>query len=124
MLVCEDHDPTVGGCPISSAKFKDDIRYLQQNDLELLRDETLKVRLASYRYKSQFTSDPTAQHLGFIIEDAPKSPAVDRGHDRVDLYGYVSMAVATLQLQQKELQSLRQQVQTLQATTRDCAKKK
>jgi hypothetical protein len=34
------------------------------------------------------------------------------------------MVVASLQLQQKELQSLRQQVQTLQAATRTCAKKK
>jgi hypothetical protein len=86
-LVCEDHDPKQGGCPISSAKFKNDIRYLEPGDLERLRDETLKFRLTNYRYKPEFTRDPDAEHLGFIIEDNPQSPAVDRGHDRVDLYG-------------------------------------
>jgi hypothetical protein len=113
--VCEDHDPKQDGCPISSAKFKSDIRYLEAPDLERLRDETLKFRLANYRYRPKFTTDPDAEHLGFIIEDNPRSPAVEVGRDRVDLYGYVSMVVATLQVQQREIQSLRQQLRTLQA---------
>lgn len=113
VLVCEDYDPKQGGCPVSSAKFKNDIRYLDPGDLERLRDETLKFHLANYRYKPEFTRDPSEEHLGFIIEDNPQSPAVDLGHDRVDLYGYVSMVVATLQVQQKEIQSLRREVQSL-----------
>lgn len=120
VLVCEDYDPKQGGCPISSAKFKNDIRYLQQGDLERLRDETLKFRLANYRYKPEFTVDPDAERLGFIIEDNPQSPAVDRGHDRVDLYGYVSMVVASMQVQQKEIESLRRQLRTLQGAERAC----
>jgi len=114
-LVCEDHDPKQSGCPISSAKFKSDIRYLEPGDLERVRDETLKFRLANYRYRPEFTNDPDAEHLGFIIEDNPRSPAVYQGHDRVDLYGYMSMVVATLQVQQKEIQSLRKQLGKLQA---------
>ena len=123
-MVCEDHDPKQGGCPISSAKFKSDIHYLEQNDLERLRDETLKFHLANYRYRPEFTNDPDAEHLGFIIEDNPQSPAVIQGRDRVDLYGYMSMVVATLQVQEQEIQSLRKQLRTLQATGRTRVKGK
>jgi hypothetical protein len=113
VLICQDYDPTLGGCPISSAKFKTDIGYLRDADLERLRNELLGVRLATYRYKPAFTEDPNARHLGFIIEDNPQSPAVDPLHDRVDLYGYVSMVVATMQVQDKELQTLREEVKAL-----------
>jgi hypothetical protein len=120
VLVCEDYDPKQNGCPVSSAKFKQDIRYLREPDLQQLHDETLKVRLARYRYKPEFTTNPQTEHVGFIIEDNPVSPAVLRGHDRVDLYGYVSMVVASMQVQQREIQALRKQVQSLQAATRSC----
>jgi hypothetical protein len=123
-MVCEDYDPKLRGCPISSAKFKSDIRYLEPGDLERLRDETLKFHLANYRYKPEFTNDPDAERLGFIIEDNPQSPAVIQGHDRVDLYGYMSMVVATLQVQQKEIQSLRKQLRTLEAAERARGKAK
>jgi hypothetical protein len=122
--VCEDYDPKQGGCPISSAKFKNDIRYLEPGDLERLSEETLKFRLANYRYKPEFTSGPDGEHLGFIIEDNPQSPAVDQARDRVDLYGYVSMVVATLQVQEREIQALRQQIRTLQAAKRGAEKRK
>lgn len=118
--VCEDYDPKQNGCPISSAKFKSDIRYLEPGDLERLREETLKFRLANYRYKPEFSRDSDAEHLGFIIEDNPQSPAVEQGRDRVDLYGYVSMVVATLQVQEKEIQSLRQQLRALEVQKRTC----
>jgi hypothetical protein len=123
VLICEDYDPTAAGCPISSAKFKNDIRYLGDADLERLRDEVLGVHLATYQYKPEFTSDPTSKHLGFIIEDNPESPAVYPGRDRVDLYGYVSMVVATMQVQQKEIQTLRQELETLRHTTGNCRSK-
>jgi hypothetical protein len=124
VLICEDYDPTIGGCPISSAKFKNDVRYLSDADLERLRDEVEHIRLATYEYKPQFTDDPKAKHLGFIIEDAPESAAVDRGHDRVDLYGYVSMVVASMQVQQKEIEALRQEVKTLRAASHQCGAKR
>jgi hypothetical protein len=104
VMVCDDHDPKRGGCPVSSAKFKDAVRYLSDADLERLRDETLATRLTTYRY----TGDGT-RHLGFIVEDQPESMSVDRGHDRVDLYGYLSMVVATLQMQEKEIRELKAQ---------------
>jgi hypothetical protein len=117
-LVCSATDPTKTqfGCPISSRRFKSDVHYVDDAELEMLRDEALHIRLATYNYKPQF-GDPDARHLGFIIEDDPQSPAVDHGRDRVDLYGYVSMVVATMQLQQREIADLRRQLDEARAGT-------
>ncbi len=97
------------GCPVSTRTKKQEIRYLDEADLQALTDRTLSTRLATYRY----TSGDPSQHLGFIIEDDPESPAVmsDRGH--VDLYAYSSMAVATLQMQGREIAELRREVDAL-----------
>jgi hypothetical protein len=89
--------------------FKDDVRYVDDPQLEQLHDEALHIRLATYQYKPQF-GDPHPRHLGFIIEDDPTSPAVDRPVDRVDMYGYLSMLVATTQVQEREITALRQEL--------------
>ena len=81
---------------------------------------TLATRLATYEYKSQDHS----RHLGFIIEDDPSSPAVLRGQDRVDLYGYASMAVATLQVQEREIVQLRREVEDLRRELREARPKR
>ena len=62
------------------------------------------MRLATYRYQCTFIDpkDPNATHLGFIVEDQPKSLAVARGCDRVDMYGDAIMAVATMQVQEDD----------------------
>jgi hypothetical protein len=112
---CQAFDPQSrpGGCPISSRKFKDDIEYLDPAGLEGLHDEVLRMRLATYNYKGQY-ADPNPKHLGFIVEDNPESLAVDRGHDRVDMYGYLSMVVATMQVQEKEISDLRRDLSLAQ----------
>lgn len=115
-LVCSDHDPRAHGCPVSSRKFKDDVEYVESAELERLHDEALRIRLATYRYKPAY-GEPNQKHLGFIIEDDPQSPAVQAGRDRVDLYGYVSMAVATMQVQEKEIAKLRRELTELRART-------
>jgi hypothetical protein len=110
---CDDHNPAVA-CPISSRKFKDDIEYVDEAGLRRLHDETLRTRLATYNYKGQY-ADPEPKHLGFVIEDNPNSLAVDRGHDRVDIYGYLSMVVATMQVQEKEIAELRRELDLARA---------
>ena len=55
----------------------------------------MATKLATYNYRREI-ADPSVPHLGFIIEDMPESLAVDRGHDRVDMYGYLSMVLATV----------------------------
>ena len=70
----------------------------------------LRLRLATYHYKPE-VSDPSRAHLGFIIEDTPPAtPAVDAQREHVDLYGYMSMLVATLQVQEKEIADLRREL--------------
>jgi len=115
-LKCADKDPRQGpgGCPISRREFKSDIRYLQPADQESLRQELLQTRLATYRYTAAGANAP--RQLGFIIDDRPESPAVDDKRDMVDLYGYLSMSVATLQVQQKQIQVLQQELAELRQT--------
>jgi hypothetical protein len=96
-------------CPASSAAVKDDIAYVSDGDAEHLREQLLKIPLATYRYKNE-----KEHHLGFIIEDLPpNSPAVLASRDRVDLYGYLSMAVAAIQRQEKEINALKAEVARL-----------
>lgn len=102
-----------GGCPVSERKHKKDITYLSQADRERLSDELLRFPLATYRYKSDGESDRA--HLGFIIDDVAPSPAVLPSGERVDMYGYQTMAVATLQVQARELAALRRELDELKA---------
>jgi hypothetical protein len=107
----------VGGCPISSRTYKDGIAYVDDAQLQRLHDEALGIRLATYTYKPQ-VADPGPTHLGFIIEDNVESPAVNRTLSRVDMYGYVSMVIAGMQVQEREISELRQE---LAAARRDAA---
>lgn len=98
------------GCPASSAAVKDDVQYVSDSDAESLRQSLMRIPLATYRYKG---GDPVT-HLGFIIEDVePRSPAVLPSRDRVDLYGYISMTVAALQRQEKDIAALKADVARL-----------
>lgn len=100
---------TNSSCPASTAAAKDDIAYVSDGDAEHLRDALMKIPLATYRYKNE-----KDHHLGFIIEDLPpNSPAVLPSRDRVDLYGYLTMAVAAIQRQEKEIAALKLEVARL-----------
>jgi hypothetical protein len=108
MLACTEAAPVV--CPISRARYKRGIRYVDDQQRHALAEELLSIPLASYSYRN----DPRAlPQLGFIIEDVEPS-AVVQG-DRVNLYGYLSMAVAALQVQDTQLRSLQSEVAALRA---------
>ena len=109
LLTCTDSSPT-DICPSSRARHKTDIQYLDGQALEALHDQVLQMPLASYQYKTDASGE---QQLGFIIEDVEPSGAV-RG-DRVNLYGYLSMAVAAIQVQSRQIEALHQQLTTLRA---------
>jgi len=64
------------------------------------------MKLATWRYKH----DPAKQRMGFMIDDNEDSVAVDAKRDLVDLYGYTSMAVATIQVQAQQIESLKRDV--------------
>ncbi|WP_437277138.1 tail fiber domain-containing protein [Sorangium sp. So ce375] len=112
-LLCTSDDPRQGpgGCPRSRARYKHDIRYLQEAELERVRDELVATPLATWRYNHE--GERGREHLGFIIDDNPASPAVARDGDHVDLYGYTSMAVAAIQMQQKQIAALERELAAL-----------
>jgi hypothetical protein len=111
LVICASSDPTMrpGGCPISRRRYKEDIHYLSPGELARYRDELLTMKLATWRYKH----DPSKQRLGFMIDDNEGSAAVDGKRDLVDLYGYTSMAVATIQLQAKQIEALKDEIATM-----------
>jgi len=114
-LLCATEDPKSGTCPISRARHKDSISFLGASELEQVRDEFLRMKMARWHYKTEPVA--TREHLGFIIDEQPAdSPAVMGNGERVDLYGYTSMAAATLQVQQKQIEALEREVQALRET--------
>jgi hypothetical protein len=118
-LRCADKDPKqqTGGCPISRAVFKQDIRYLSDAQRTELLHEVQSLRLATYRYRDAGrTGTP---RLGFLIEDVKRSGgslatlALDAERDQVDLYSYTSVVVAALQIQAQQIEALRAEVKQL-----------
>ena len=99
-------------CPISQREHKKDIAYLGEVDRQRLSEELLGIPLATYRYTSE--SKEERAHLGFIIDDIAPSPAVVASGERVDMYGYATMSVATLQIQAREIAALRRELEALQ----------
>lgn len=98
----------------SRAERKEEIRYLNHEDRDGVLDDLLAVRLARYRYKG--TAPETPARLGFLIDDQPTdSPAVLPDGERVDVYGFVSMAVAALQAQQARIEALQTRIDALEA---------
>jgi hypothetical protein len=112
-LLCTDHDPkqNPGGCPISRRSAKTNIHYLTDADRQRLHEELLRFRLATYQYVAPEAKGRTG--LGFIIDDVAPSPSVDPERDLVDLYGYTSMAVATIQQQDARIRTLEAEVEEL-----------
>lgn len=118
-LQCGDRDPRQqpGGCPISRARFKQDVRYLSDAQREALHQQVQRLRLATYRYRDAGPQAPP--RLGFLIDDAERgaggAAAVDAERDMIDLYGYTSMAMAALQVQAQQIAALQDEVARLRA---------
>jgi hypothetical protein len=104
------------GCPKSRRAEKRDITALTDADRRRLYDELRAIQLRTYRYKSEPASAP--RRLGFIIDDTRAPEAINPDGNTVDLYGYLSMAVAALQTQGKEIEELRAKVRGLESQGR------
>src|SRR6185503_8953559 len=102
LLVCATSDPKEqpGGGAIFLDRYKHDIRYLPEDELRRVHDDLVATPIATWRYNHE--GQAGREHLGFIIDNNPKSPAVADGGQQVDLYGYASMAVAAIQVQEKQ----------------------
>jgi hypothetical protein len=81
------------------------------SELQRLYDELRAIQLTTYRYKSTGPSGP--RRLGFIIDDVKTPFPVNPDGNTVDLYGYMSMAVAAVQVQAQEIASLRAEIAAL-----------
>jgi len=100
-----------GSGPPSSIEVKKDVQYLDDVARARITEETLGIKLATYKYKGD--ADGGREHLGFILEDSPNVPAADMGRKQVDLYAYASMVLATVQQQQQEIATLKAEVERL-----------
>lgn len=111
-LICATSDPTMrpGGCPISRARYKEDVAYLSEAELRAFHEQLLRLPLASYRYKHAPGAGP---QLGFMIDDVEPSVAVSGDH--VNMYGYLSMAVAAIQVQQRQIEALQTELRRQRA---------
>ena len=109
-LLCATKPPQT--CPISRARYKQEIHYLGDAERDQFHDQVTQMRLASYRYKSA----PDVPQLGFMIDDVEPSVAV--AGDHVNLYAYLSMAVAAIQVQDRQIKDLQRELERLRAN--DC----
>jgi hypothetical protein len=112
-LVCSREDPALqaGGCPISLAAWKKDIRYLDEAERQRHHDALIRMPLATWRYRAEGADTPA--RLGFLIDDVGAAPCVQPSGQRVDLYGYTSMTVAAVQVQAREIEALRAELDAL-----------
>ncbi len=104
----------MGSTPVgtsSSIEVKKDVQYLDAAARARIAEETMGIKLATYKYKTD--ADGAREHLGFILEDSPNVPAADMGRKEVDLYAYASMVLATVQQQQREIATLKAEVERL-----------
>lgn len=109
-LICAAEDPKdqPGGCPISRAAAKTSITYLDQAGVAEAAQQAMGLRLATWRYRHE-----GGEHLGMIIDDAPTSVAVRPDGERMDLYGYTSLALAAAQAQQVQIDALKAELAEL-----------
>lgn len=121
LLVCADKDPRVqpGGCPISRRAFKTEVSYLDRAAVDRLMADVRKLHLATYRYQDA----PERLRLGFMIDDAPRSFAVDETRDQIDLYSYLSMAVGALQAEAARADAQEREIRTLRRRLNGLAKR-
>ena len=110
-LICTDQDPATE-CPVSKAKHKRDIVYLDAEKAKTVSSQLQGMKIAEWHY---ITDSPNRKaHLGFLIDDNPGSPAVRPNGEQVDLYGYTSMAVVAIQQQQAQIERLERRIQELE----------
>jgi len=91
--------------------YKRDIEQLDDNALKNIYAELRQIQLTTYQYKTDPASSP--RRLGFIIDDTKTAYPINADGESVNLYGYMSMAVAAIQVQSREIAALRAEVKQL-----------
>jgi hypothetical protein len=96
---------------VSRRIYKRDIEQLDDDALVRIYGQLRKIQLTTYQYKSDPAASP--RRLGFIIDDTKTPYPINADGTSVNLYGYVSMAVAAIQTQGREIEALRAEVAQL-----------
>jgi len=96
---------------VSRREFKRDIHELDRAEIERIYSELRDVKLTTYQYKTDPEASP--RRLGFIIDDTKSPYPINADGTSVNLYGYMSMAVAAIQSQSREIEALRAEVARL-----------
>ncbi len=104
---------TFENCPISTRRLKRDIAYVSPAEADALAAQLRATRLATYFYEHP-GMDGQRRRLGFILEDQPHGFAVDPERSQVDLYGFTSLLVATVQSQDRTIRALERRVTQLE----------
>lgn len=114
-LICATTDPKLnpGGCPVSRVAYKKNIDYLSEAEVASIAEEATTMRLSEWNYKGE--GNTARRHVGFLIDDMPESIAVAESGERVDLYGYTSMAIAAVQVQDKRLKALEKELASMRS---------
>jgi len=105
-----------GTCPVSRRMYKRQIEALDDDALARIYQELRGIQLSTYQYKTDPASAP--RRLGFIIDDTKTAYPINADGNSVNLYGYVSMAVAAIQVQSREIEALRAEVKRLKVLDR------
>jgi hypothetical protein len=113
--VCATEDPTVGGCPISLAKHKRDLRRWTRAERDEAAARALSVPLTTWTYAWEPQGHGAPRHLGFIIDEVGPGPWITPDGGHVDLYGYTSMTLAAVQQQAEALAAERARADALEA---------
>lgn len=92
--------------------MKRDIHPVAEDELQSLYEKVRNIQLSTYWYRSAPPASP--RRLGFIIDDTDAPAAINPDGNTVDLYGYLSMAVAAVQVQAKEIEALRARIRVLE----------
>ena len=117
LMRCARQDPTDGGmCPRSKADQKWGIAYANAAELEDAYRTLLDHKLARWHYNEESPTDK--EHFGFLIDDVSGAPSVAGDGEHVDLYGYTSLAVAAIQVQDQRIRQLERELADLKAEIR------
>lgn len=92
----------------SSAQFKHDIKYLNEEQLRQYAEQFYSMSLATWKYNDELPEADGRTKLGIIVEDV--DGVVLSSETEVDLYSYTSVVGAAVQVQQQELELLREEV--------------
>lgn len=99
-----------GACPISRVEHKHDLALVSDAELARLGEALLATPLYTWRYDES----PGATRFGFLIDESAPDFAVLPDGERVDLYGYTSLAVAALKRQRAELDAMRLRLESFE----------